>query len=180
MRFGGREWPSETEQLDLVNVEIDDLEPLRALPRLRILRVGVTNPHISLRHRLRDFGPLADLRELAVLEFPHTHVNDLSALAGLEQLVRLDVSDSQVSDLSPLSRLHRLRLLRVGSTEVRDLSPLGALAELEHLDVGDTPVAEITPVAALERLTSLNVWGANVDPDAVEELQRRRPGLKIT
>ena len=100
MRFCDQEWPEDTEVLDCVNEEIEDLEPLRALSGLRELRLSATNPHMHVEHYVRDLEPLAALTQLEVLELPRTKVADLAPLAGLSGLRRLDLSLTRVTDLA--------------------------------------------------------------------------------
>ena len=59
VRFCGREWAEDTERIDCVNEEIDDLEPLRAFPRLRELSLAMTNPHGTSSTTSRGSGRCA-------------------------------------------------------------------------------------------------------------------------
>lgn len=162
IRFCGREWSAETDRIDCVNHEVDDLSPLASLTRLRGLSLAVTNPHIDLVYKIRDLAPLGNLDSLEVLELPRTAVDDLAPLSRLMNLRKLDVSRSRVTDLTPLKSLHKLRWLKISSTQVKDLSPLAGLSEITHLDASNTPIADLTPLAELRRLVSLNVRDTSV------------------
>jgi hypothetical protein len=138
-----------------VNIRIDDLGPLRALPDLRQLSRYATNPHRTIEHPLRDLSPVADLPGLEVLELARSRVEDLNPLRGLAHLRRLDLSRARVTDLSPLAGLQELEWLKLNSTPVADLRPLASLERLEYLDVSNT--ADLSPLAGLRMLRPLVV-----------------------
>ena len=93
------------DRIDCASDEIHDLEALRAYPWLRELRLRVASPHGSAEQALSDLSPLAELRELELVEVPRSRVADLAPLAGLTGLRQLDLSRTRVSDLRPLAGL---------------------------------------------------------------------------
>ncbi len=119
-----------------------DMEHVKSLPRLKMLRLGGANiTNAGLQH-------LAILTDLEDLGLGHTQVSDagLEHIQGLTQLHRLGLYSTNVTDsgLKYLKGLGQLKVLYLGKTKVSDacLEPLQGLSQLEELDLKDTQVTE--------------------------------------
>ena len=143
---------------------VADLSPVRALTRLRVLRVQGSEPGKGL---LADLAPLAGLR-LATLDCPNTRVADLAPLRGMP-LQQLYVQHTSVRDLAPLKGLPLVHL-NCSDTPVADLSPLAGMP-LDSLYLDATGVADLTPLAGMP-LKSLHLRGYRPRPDRDRDILR--------
>jgi hypothetical protein len=119
----------------------DDLAPLLGLP-LRQLSVWACDG-------IRDFAPLAGMRDLEYLDLDSTRISDLAPLAGLSRLEDLWLLNCPaVTDLAPLAALPRLRRVRIGGIAPgTDLAPLAS----SRAEVSVRPGQELRSRAALGR-----------------------------
>lgn len=136
------------EEVQLCNVELDDLEGLYRLPRLRYLRITGKRPAIdfsrlqtltgvAVEHRPKDrgFAELSDLIEMDSWRYkPAQAAFDLALPVGLRKLLVVWSPMETISTLGPLPDLRDLQLERC-----RNLCDLGDLVanfpRLEHLTI---------------------------------------------
>jgi hypothetical protein len=109
----------------------------------------------------------------------NTQVSDLSPLAELKNLELLELENTQVSDLSPLAELKNLELLELDNTQVSDLSPLAELKNLELLWLHNTQVSDVSPLAELKSLKKLYLDNTQVSDEQVQELRQALPNCEI-
>lgn len=88
--------------------------------------------------RIRDLSPLKDLKSLSSLNLSLTYVggelvNDVKDLKGMTNLTFLSLDNSDLKDISPLKGLKGLTLLSLMNTKVEDISPLHDLTNLRTL-----------------------------------------------
>jgi len=142
-------------ELDLINLSLTDLSPLRGMP-LRNINVS-GNPH------LKDLSPLIDC---PLVQFTANHVPDLVDLSPLKgkKLRAIQISDTKVRDLQPLAGMP-LDDVIVNDTEIVDLAPLRG-TRLKHLSCYGTRVRSLEPLRGqpLESLSITNLFIASLDP----------------
>ena len=155
--FAGRQFPPDTEIIDLVNTRLVTLEPLGDLPKLRVLRMHHTNPHRSPGGALLDLSVLRKCPHLTVVEIPRQNVRALNGLEGHQNLHTVDVSSTRVSDLGPLAGLPDLAILRLRHTRVTTLAPLASVSTIKELDIAHTAIAKISVLRQLPQLASLDL-----------------------
>ena len=160
--FAGRQFPFDTEVIDLVNARLVTLEPLGDLPELRTLRLHHTNPHQLPGGAMLDLSVLHKCPHLAVLEIPRQNVCVLDGLEGHRNLHTVDVSSTRVADLGPLTALPSLAVLRLRHARVTTLAPLASILTLEELDIAHTAVADISVLRQLPVLASLDLRATRV------------------
>lgn len=199
--FAGRQFPPDTEVIDLVNARLVTLEPLGDLPGLRVLRLHHTNPHRSPSGALLDLSVLRKCPQLSVVEIPRQNVRALDGLEGHRNLHTVDVSSTRVADLGPLAGLPSLAVLRLRHTRVTTLAPLDSVPTLEELDIAHTAVADISVLRQLPALASLDlratpltdlavladmaalrrvvVQRLDVDRAVIDRLREARPDLEL-
>jgi Leucine-rich repeat (LRR) protein len=177
--FCGLLFAPDAEVVDVVNVTPLDLEPLKALPKLRELRVGWTNPHRTPGSLPLDLDALAGLARLEVVVLPRMPVHDLGPLRALHGLRVLDVAETEISDLAPLAGAAHLRTLDVAYTRVADLAPLAALVALEVVNLAGTRVHDLTPLHGLHALRRVDLTKVAVAPAEVAALRTAIPGVEI-
>lgn len=160
--FAGRQFPLDTEVIDLVNARPVKLEPLGDLPELRVLRLHHTNPHRSPGGALLDLSVLRKCPHLTVVEIPRQNVQALDGLEGHRNLHTVDVRFTRVADLSPLAGLPCLAVLRLRHTRVTTLAHLASVSTLEELDIAHTAVVDISVLRQLPALASLDLRATHV------------------
>ena len=160
--FAGRQFPPDTEVIDLVNARLVTLEALGNLPELRVLRLYHTNPHRSPGGELLDLSVLRKCPHLAVVEIPRQNVRALDGLEGHRNLHTVDVRFTRVTDLGPLAGLPSLAVLRLRHTRLTTLAPLASVSTLEELDIAHTAVADISVLRQLPALASLDLRATHV------------------
>lgn len=103
--------------LDSLNISnqsgINDLEPLRKLPRLKFLNAGNT--------AITDIAPLEDHRDLVRIDISGTAVNDLFITRQFSKLKELRADRSKVENVDALLNMPSLELLYVDQTSVHDI-----------------------------------------------------------
>lgn len=113
---------------------IQDLSPLEALPRLRLVSIYWNQRAV----RLWDFRRTPHLSGLRFHDF--TRLHDLGDLGRASSLLELDFGDAVwdtlvVQTLEPLTALAGLRSLRLSAKKIEDgrVEPLGGLHQLTSL-----------------------------------------------
>ena len=174
--------------LPFSNVTDDQLEPLRALTKLRVVVLsseritGSAIMYLDGMDRLEclhlestsvtDAGlsHLAALKELRVLGLESTKITDagLVYVGKLGHLTSLDISGNRVTDrgLVHLGGLTDLTYLRLGETAITDdgFANLSALHQIANLGLDETRVtdASLEIVGRMTHLTYLNLRGTRV------------------
>jgi Leucine Rich repeat len=161
---------------DPVDADMIHVEKLTALEALGLRGHGITDA--GLTH-------LSGLVKMRYLDLNFTRVTSVG-LAHLRRMARLDtlyLLQTPVDDLSPIHHLTGLKRLDLASTRITDagLAGVEGLSELTNLDLTLTPVTDacLDRVRALKKLRSLKLNATRVSNDAIAELQRERPSLKI-
>jgi len=179
--------------LDIAVDKLIDISPVRALSRLRTLRLLPTSPNVAFS----DLSPLNGM-QLTALTFKKTSVSDLTPLKGMP-LTTLDCAVSgRLSNLSPLSGVP-LTNLNCSKSPITDLSPLQGMA-LSYLNCEFTGVSDLTPLAGMplsnanfmstkvanlsaltncKALKQINLHHTQVTPSGVAALQTALPDCKI-
>ena len=122
---------------------LSGLEHFTVLQRLKLIHNQIT-----------DITPLAQLKNLTVLDLWANQITDITPLAQLKNLTSLNLGKNQVADISSLAQLDLVWLSLLGNQLV-DISPLAQLKNLTVLDLSSNQIADITPLAQLENLTKL-------------------------
>ena len=122
-------------ELDLSNLQILDLNPLRGLP---ITKLNLSGTQVV------DLSPLLNL-PIKELRLENTRISDLSPLAERPlELLRCGRS-KRVTDLTPLAQCLTLKSLSVAGTSVRSLEAIRGL-QLAHLGCASTAVSDLSPI----------------------------------
>ncbi len=100
------------EELDLTNVPITTLNPVRHLYNLRSLNISGV--------QVEEYSPLEDALELEVLNVSGTSINDLEALKTLSKLETLNIENTNVSSLDPLEGQKQLEFIYADSSKITD------------------------------------------------------------
>jgi len=154
--------------LSFSTVGVNDISPVKALQRLRMLNIAPPTP--NQKGWLYDLLPLSEM-QLKWLWCHNNPITDLSPLKGMPLTV-LSVSGTRVCDLSPLAGM-KLEVLSFNDTAVSDLSPLAGMP-LSVLWCNDTKVADIAPLKGM----SLKELRCDLVPARDAEVLKTLPTLK--
>lgn len=91
---------------------IEDLEPLRNVPRLRSLKIDKTS--------VSDLSALRDQKLLTVLDISNTPVNNIDVVGNFTRLGVLRADHSGVQNLSSLANIGSIKQLYLDGTKVSD------------------------------------------------------------
>lgn len=142
------------EELDLGLNEIDDLKPLSALTKLRILIVDGNRGLTSLEG-------IEGLRELEVLKLHCAGLTNIDAVKGMKSLRHLDVSCNELSDLSAITELSLLEKLNIDDNRaLTNIEPAAKKPNLETITMNRTAISDLSPLMANENLRSINLGGS--------------------
>ncbi len=172
-------------ELKLRKSPIYDLEFLTHLPELRLLhlidipKVTDGSPLANLVHLenlrarapFRDYGFLASLPRLKLLDVSFGNFTDTAILTNLPDLLELDISNNPVINFHGLSGVPSVLKLVVGRTGLSDLSAVTPLINLESLDLNSNQLSELTPISRLSNLQSINLaYNQISDPSPLSKL----------
>ncbi len=101
--------------------------------------------------QIDDLRPLAELKNLRILNVGNNQITDLSPLAGLNNLERLWLWDNQISELSPLVGFHQLKWLFINGNQITDLDSLKGFKELRIIFLTDNPNLPKAEIAKLQK-----------------------------
>lgn len=90
-----------------------------------------------------DLEPLRRLPKLKVILVNKTGIKDLQALKDHREIQYLDVSDTEISDISVATKFPQLKTLKMDRTKVQDLDPLSSLKSLTTVYADDTGIHDI-------------------------------------
>jgi Leucine-rich repeat (LRR) protein len=93
-------------------VAIQDLEPLRNVPRLRALKIDKTS--------VSDLTPLRDQRLLTTLDISNTPVSNIDVASNFAKLGVLRADHSKITNISALSNIGAMKKLFLDGTSVSD------------------------------------------------------------
>lgn len=92
---------------------------------------------------INDLEPLKKLPKLKVILANKTGIKDLQALKDHREVQYLDISDTEVSDVSVLNKFPQLKILKADRTKVQDLDPLSSLKSITTVYMDDTGIHDI-------------------------------------
>ncbi len=92
---------------------------------------------------INDLEPLKKLPKLKVIIANKTGIKDLQAIKDLREVQYLDISDTEISDVAVLNKFPQLKTLKADRTKVQDLDPLSSLKSLTTVYMDDTGIHDI-------------------------------------
>lgn len=170
--------PLPIDKLDLVQDDLD-ISPLRALTRLRHLRIVSTLSSQSTLHTL-DWSALTELEGLELISYPRQEL-DLRFLTTLPNLKKLRLYSVEFSEdqLHFIGQLENLRSLEIQDTNITpaNLKPLSNLQKLEELAVSGSHFEEDVFECFLpfQELRSLNCTGGTFTDGAISNILSQCP-----
>ncbi|MEO0899090.1 MAG: leucine-rich repeat domain-containing protein [Bacteroidota bacterium] len=173
--------------------KLDALDPFQALTTLFVAYLKLES--------LEFLKNKAELRVLSCSPLPQT---DLSPLAGLKNLEELTIGARYLAEdlhLPPLTKLEILRIqqgrlthgahlkglefakqlksLHLISLDLESLPDLSQCVELETVIIKSNQITELGPLMDLPKLRHLDLRQNPVNPEAIEDLYKEKPGLEV-
>jgi serine/threonine protein kinase/Leucine-rich repeat (LRR) protein len=155
----------EVTEVSFFSDHVTDMSPLRAFPRMKVLRCsghyvykggladlsplrGLALEQLDCKEnpKLKDLTPLKHMTTLTLLSCSHTGVEHLIPLSGL-RLHYFDCYYTRVKDIGPLEGMPMINL-NFSGCGVRDLELLRHMP-LHRLDMKQTPIKDLTPLEGL-------------------------------
>ncbi|CAN5247284.1 hypothetical protein BH10CYA1_BH10CYA1_09510 [soil metagenome] len=172
------------EILDISGTNVDDvgLIELAKLPELK--KLYLKDEEKISNHGLANLAGLQKLETLNLSKNAWLRAEGIRNLAKCPSLevLKLDRSGITARDLVPIKDLKHLKVLalrgtNIGNDGVKNLEDCG----LEHLDLQRTAITEkaLISLTKMSHLKEVGINHCNLTPAAVDELQRKRPDLKI-
>jgi Leucine-rich repeat (LRR) protein len=130
--------------------------------------------NISGNFSINDLEPLRKLQKLKVVRAANTSIHDLSPLDGTRDLRYLDISETPISDIAILVNFKQLRILKADKTKIENLEPLYGLTGLKKLYLDHGFIHDIIAKDFLDRNRNcliiyktihLNRWWKNIPAD---------------
>lgn len=172
----GMEYFKNLEYLSLGRNEINDIEPLKNLLKLRRLHLHtnkITNiSYVTFFENLflldiqgnnvTDISPLKDLKNLKTLHLGKNNIEELSSLESLSHLSTLSINDNQISDISVVATLTALQGLTLSNNQITDISPINELTHLEKLILSNNQISDISSLNNINKLRWLDLQGNQI------------------
>lgn len=161
-----------------------DLSPLQKLGKLTTLRLNGADKLSS-----QGFSHLSNLGQLHWLHLTGSNFTDdaVAHLTKLERLVGLNLGHTKIGDqgMVSLPSLPQLKELDLSHTSITDdaVAQLYKMPRLRHLDLSNTSITDeglIHFSKLFPLLTRLDLGGTKVSHEAMNELQKKRPKVRIT
>ena len=135
---------------------IKDVEPLRALIKLKELRIHSNYEHLS------DIDALRDLTDLEILYVHANSISRIDALKNLTKLKTLALGYNRISNIEVLSGLRNLEVLYIQHNSITDISALRALP-LKNLCLqrNKSRLVNLDVIGEIKTLTDLDLCAMN-------------------
>lgn len=138
-------------KLELLDNQLDNIQPLSNFPNLEILELG--------NNQLTDITPLNNLIHLTSLGLSNNQIECIEPLKNLYQLKQLFIFSNQVKKIDGLSNLINLENLALGKNFIHNINPLAKLHNLRKLALGANPF--LRDISVLQNLNNLKKLGLN-------------------
>jgi hypothetical protein len=130
--------------------------------------------------QISDLTPLKGLTNLETLWLRNNKISDLSPLKGLTNLEALWLGGNQITDVSPLKELTNLKVLRLGGNQITDVSPFKGLTNLRVLVLTKNKISDLSPLKGLMNLKELWLGGNPIPKDQKAILRKALPNCDIS
>lgn len=152
-----------------------DLIPLKKFPHLKVLILNDCGIgyNVPVKEQLLDLAPLANMKELKILQCSSSALRSLEPIRNLINLEELVVDNSRKLSLKPIKKLKKLKKLSVGSS-VNNLQVISSLRNLEDLSINS-----IRKTAQLKKLKKLKKLSLAEDEMAIVNASYRITDIRF-
>jgi len=131
-----------------------------------------------LGNPIEDFGPIAGLHELRMLNLIQTGISDVSILSGLTTLEQLHLGNDAVTDINPLAALTNLALFNIHNNSVSDIGALAGMTKLTAVDLSGNAITDIGPLVSNAGIGDGDEIDVSNNPLSTESLNTHIPALQ--
>ncbi len=153
------------------NMDIQDIDPLRMLKRMKSLVISET--------RITDLMPVKDAGRLEKLVCRKSPLTEIDYIAPLTSLKYLDLSDTQVSDYTLAALLTGLEYLNISGTPARNLKWISGLENLSQFDFYNTSVGSLNELTELPALKLIRCYNTKLNEKKVAKFRSLRPDVEV-
>ena len=179
--LGNKVYDSNTQELDLNHIKIDNIEEfknkLRLFSNLKKLDMSYSNLTNEELGSLREEFPnvqidwvlslskwrfRTDVKSFSVLVYRFDYVriksSDLEVFKYCNNLEYLDLGHQSITDISMIPKyLPNLKLLILADNKISDITPLAKLTHLHYLELFINPIHDISALSNLKELVDVNL-----------------------
>lgn len=190
MRFGGKSFSTDSEEIDLTGVPLKSTHALelrlKYLPNVKKIILsdcGLDSPTLdALNRRYQDirFVWTVKLGRLSVrtdetwfmpVKFKaRVETKDLAEFKYCTDMICIDIGHMWVDNCDWAAYMPNLEYLIIGETKISDLSPLKELKKLKYLELFTIPVKDYSPLLGCTGLEDLNLGLTYGDPDIIAQM----------
>ena len=144
------------QKLDIANAKIKSLIGLECFIELEELN--------ATGNEIESIEPLQYLPKIKIVYLPVNKVADLYRLGNSPTLVSLDVSDNKLMDISGAALIPNLQELDVEYNQIKDPSPMANSKSLQKIFLIDNPIDyNPTSCQAMKKLQQQGTWVSGFD-----------------
>lgn len=186
---------NDLEELYLMNITIDDIEPISKLINLKtlILKNNCLCDIKSLSYlkslqyvdlsdnMISDISPLKDLDCISYLNLSNNEISQLPMLFNLKNVANLDISYNRIEDISAVSSLKNIKCLDICHNQIKSINALENLPNIERLNLSYNRISDLTPISCKDKLKYLDISNNDIncsnliyDLNSLEELRAFR------
>ncbi|MDX5337626.1 MAG: leucine-rich repeat domain-containing protein [Cyclobacteriaceae bacterium] len=134
--------------------------------------VSLDTLDISGNTGIRTLAPLAELRDLKVVDISNTQIRDLGPISNVTFLENLDISHTPTRDIKFIKYSDRLKALNISNTQVDSIQELLNLKNLISLKADQTPISSFAVLNQFKNLEELSLRESGFNnPENIQELK---------
>ena len=134
--------------------------------------VSIDTLDISGNTGIRTLAPLAELRDLKVIDISNTQIRELGPISNVTFLENLDISHTPTRDIKFIKYSDRLKSLNISHTQVDSIQELLNLKSLTSLKADQTPISSFAVLNQFKNLEELSLRESGFNnPENIQELK---------
>ena len=139
-------------EIDFTYTGITDIEWVRWLPNLEIMRVYC--------NKIPDISPISALKKLKQVFFFDCGLSDISVFKELPDITGVAINMNKISDLAPLTNCKKITYLDAHTNQIADITALSGMTEMRYLTLAENNISDISALLGMTNIISLTL-GSN-------------------
>lgn len=119
--------------------------------------VSVDSLNLSGNRQIRQLAPLAELRDLKILDISNTSITNLAPIANITFLESLNLANTPTADIKFIKYADRLQILDISATQIEDISELLNLKSLRTLRAEKAPIQSFAVLNEFKNISELQL-----------------------